>query len=83
VKKNFKELTQFLNNEIIPKTNNIIELYFKTTLPQQLKRRYRTIKGLKRRLKSARIKWIHRNVLQNKKPINNFFKNNHEKQTSP
>jgi len=74
IKNNFNELTQYLNNEVIPKTNNMIELYFKTTLPRQLKRRYRTIRGLKRRLKSARIRWIHRNVLQNKTPINNFFK---------
>ncbi|WP_323735842.1 hypothetical protein PXD04_08100 [Methanosphaera sp. ISO3-F5] len=83
IKNNFNELTQYLNNEVIPKTNNMIELYFKTTLPRQLKRRYRTIRGLKIKLKSARIRWIHRNVLQNKKPINNFFKNNPKKPTSP
>lgn len=73
IERNFTELTQFIQNELIPKTNNLIELYFKTTLPKQLKRRYRTIKGLLRRLKSARIRWIHRNVLENEEPINSFF----------
>lgn len=83
IKNNFNELTQFLKNEEIPKNNNIIELYFKTTLPKQLKRRYRTITGLKRRLKSARIRWIHRNVLKNKTPINKFFQPNNKPTISP
>ena len=73
IKSNFKELTTFMENELIPKTNNLIELYFKTTLPGHLKRRYRTTKGLLRRLKSARIRWIQRNVLNDKSPITNFF----------
>lgn len=83
IKKNFKELTAFMENELIPKTNNLIELYFKTTLPGHLKRRYRTITGLLRRLKSARIRWIQRNVLKDKSPINNFFNYDYINQLSP
>lgn len=83
IQRNFTELTHFIENETIPKTNNLIELYFKTTLPRQLKRRYRTIKGLKRRLRIGRIRWIHRVVLNNKTPITKFFTNNTQKENSP
>ena len=54
--KNFEKLTNHIGNEYIPNTNNKIELYFKTTLPQHLKRRYRTQRGLQRRLNIARIR---------------------------
>ena len=65
---NFDKLTNHLSDENIPSTNNKIELYFKTTLPKQLKKRYRTIRGLQRRVNLARIRWIHRNVLHHKTP---------------
>jgi len=55
------------------KPTTIIELYFKTTLPGYLKRRYRTIQGLKRRLKTARNRWIHRVVLKKNTPMTTFF----------
>lgn len=73
---NFNELTLYYEYEGIPKTNNNIELYFKTTLPGYLKRRYRTIKGLKRRLQTARTRWIHRVVLKKNTPMTNFFNMN-------
>ena len=47
----------------IPKTNNNIERYFGITLPHEIKRKYRTIKGLTRWLRLQRIRWIRRNVL--------------------
>ena len=83
IQRNFTKLTHFIKNEAIPKTNNPIELYFKITLPRQLKRRNQTIKGLKRRLKIGRIQWIHRVVLNNKTPITKFFTNNTQKENSP
>ena len=66
IDKNFNELTLYYEYEGIPKTNNNIELYFKTTLPEYLKRRYRTIKGLRRRLQTARNRCIHKSSTQEK-----------------
>lgn len=66
--KNFEKLTNHIEDDNIPNTNNKIELYFKTTLPQHLKRRYRTKRGLERRLNIARIRWIHRNVFEYEHP---------------
>ena len=71
--KNFEKLTNHIEDERIPNTNNLIELYFGTTLPKHLKRRYRTTKGLSRRLNIARIRWIHRNVFENDQPIVKLF----------
>mgnify|MGYP003301414424 FL=1 len=72
IDKNFEELTLYYEKGI-PKTNNNVELYFKTTLPGYLKRRYRTIQGLKRRLQTARNRWIHRVVLKKNTPMTTFF----------
>lgn len=71
--KNFEKLTNHINDDFIPNTNNKIELYFKTTLPKNLKRRYRTIKGLIRRLNISRIRWNYRNVLEHEETITILF----------
>lgn len=71
--KNFDKLTNHITNENIPNTNNKIELYFKTTLPQHLKRRYRTTRGLMRRLNISRNRWIHRNVFHNENIISRLL----------
>lgn len=61
------ELEIILNHTIdeeIPATNNTVENYYRTTLPRSIKRIYKTLKGLKRVIRIARIRWIHRNVLK-------------------
>lgn len=61
--KKFNKTTTYLKNDLIPKTNNKIEGYFKITLPKYLKRIYRTQKGLKRWTKMQQLRWTQRNVL--------------------
>jgi DNA repair exonuclease SbcCD ATPase subunit len=62
--KNFQRTINHTKHKLIPSTNNNIELYFGITLPKQLKRKYRTIKGLKTRLRLSKIRWNQRNVLK-------------------
>ena len=61
------ELEILLNHTIdeeIPRTNNTVENYYRTTLPRSQKRKYRTLTGLKIRIKEQQIRWTHRNVLK-------------------
>lgn len=53
----------YYDDPSIPKTNNNIERYFGITLPHEIKRKYRTVKGLTRWLRLQRIRWIRRNIL--------------------
>ena len=61
-----KKIDKTLNHTIdpeIPKTNNLIELIYRTTFPGKIKTIYRTLKGAKRQIKANNIRWIERNVL--------------------
>lgn len=49
-------------NRKIPKTNNLIELIYRTTFPGKIKRIFRTLKGAKRQIKSNNLKWMENNV---------------------
>ena len=48
----------------IPKTNNLVELFFKVTFPGKIKRIYRTYAGAVTQIKLDDLKWIERNVLK-------------------
>ena len=61
----FDKTTEYYKNPQIPRTNNKIEGYFKITLPQNLKRIYRTREGLIRWIRLQKIRWTERNVLYN------------------
>ena len=63
--KKFDKTTEYYKNPQIPRTNNKIEGYFKITLPQNLKRIYRTRQGLIRWIRLQKIRWTERNVLYN------------------
>lgn len=70
LKKLEKKIDYTLNhtkNSEIPKTNNLIELIYRTTFPGKIKRIFRTLKGAKRQIKSNNIKWMENNVLEVKK----------------
>ena len=69
MKKDLDILINHIGNKDIPATNNIVENYYRTTLPQKHKRIYRTLKGLKKRIKEQQIRWIHRQVLKQKTNI--------------
>ena len=64
--KKFDKTTTFYDDPLIPKTNNAIERFFGITLPHNLKRRFRTKKGLTQWLQLQKIKWTRRIVLNDK-----------------
>jgi len=69
--KNLEILINHIEDEDIPTTNNIVENYYRTTLPGKHKRIYRTLEGAERRIKEQQLRWTHRIVLDQKdKPLN-------------
>lgn len=66
LEKKFDKTTTFYDDPLIPKTNNGVERYFGITLPRNLKRKFRTKKGLTHWLQLQKIKWTRRNVLNDK-----------------
>ena len=63
--KKFDKTIEYHKNPQIPRTNNKIEGYFKITLPNHIKRIYRTREGLIRWIRLQKIRWMERNVLFN------------------
>ena len=55
---------QFTKDKSIPKTNNLIELFYKVTFPGKIKRIYRTLEGAQNRIRMNNIRWMERNVLK-------------------
>ena len=67
----------FIENENIPKTNNWSELFFRIVFPKKYRNRFKTIRGVKRFLKSKKLKWYENVVLKEKikiKPTNIWTK---------
>ena len=48
----------------IPKTNNLVELFFKVTFPGKIKRIYRTYEGALNKIKLDNLIWIEKNVIE-------------------
>ena len=55
----------FAKDASIPKTNNLIELFYKVTFLGKIKRIYRTIEGVENRIRMNNIRCMERNVIQN------------------
>ncbi|RAP49842.1 MAG: hypothetical protein BZ138_07210 [Methanosphaera sp. rholeuAM270] len=70
MKKDLDILINHIGNEDIPATNNIVENYYRTILPRKQKKTYRTLKGLKKRIKEQQIRCTHRQVLKQTTNIN-------------
>ena len=66
LKKDFDKTINHIRRIDIPKTNNLLEGFFKITFPKKYKRRFRTEKGVKNYLRHMRIRWYERNVLHEK-----------------
>ena len=60
-----KAIQHTINREI-PSTNNLIEGFYKTTLPGKLKKIFKTYRGLLIRITLNNIRWINRCVIINK-----------------
>ena len=54
----------FTKDESLPKTNNLVELFYKVTFPGKIKRIYRTVEGAKNRIRLNNIKWMEKNVIE-------------------
>ena len=54
----------FTKDPSIPKTNNLIELFYKVTFPGKIKRIYRTVEGVENKIRMNNIRWMERNVIQ-------------------
>ena len=48
----------------IPKTNNLVELFFKVTFPGKIKRIYRTYEGALNKIKLDDLRWTEKNVIE-------------------
>ena len=66
LQKDFDKTINHIRRKDIPKTNNLLEGFFKITFPKKYKRRFRTEKGVKNYLRHMRIRWYERNVLHEK-----------------
>ena len=66
LKKDFDKTINHIKRKDIPKTNNLLEGFFKITFPKKYKRIFRTEKGVKNYLRHMRIRWYERNVLHEK-----------------
>ena len=60
--KKLKRAFEYTENNKIPKTNNLIELLFRTTFPGRIKRIFRTYEGAKNKIKLNNIRWFERQV---------------------
>ena len=77
LEKDLDSALSHIENEMIPKTNNWLELFFKIVFPKKYRNRFKTLRGVKRFLRSGKIKWYENVVLKEKiniKPINAWSK---------
>lgn len=73
IDKNFDKLISHIENKDIPSTNNLAELFFRVTSPNKFKKRYRTDKGVNRKMKINRVRWNYRVCLGKKDSIMPIF----------
>ena len=62
--KKIERALAFTNDKSLPKTNNLVELFYKVTFPGKIKRIYRTLEGAMNRIRLNNIKWMERNVIK-------------------
>lgn len=62
--KKINRALEFTQDKYIPKTNNLVELFYKVTFPGKIKRIYRTIEGVENRIRMNNIHWMERNVIE-------------------
>ena len=62
--KKINRALEFTQDKYIPKTNNLVELFYKVTFPGKIKRIFRTIEGVENRIRMNNIRWMERNVIE-------------------
>ncbi|AWX33263.1 hypothetical protein [Methanosphaera sp. BMS] len=66
IDKKFDKLTKHIENNEIPSTNNLVELFFNVTCGNKLKKHYRTDKSVDRKMRANRSRWSYRVYLGKK-----------------
>ena len=61
--KKLQRAFEYTQDNDIPKTNNLVELLFRTTYPGKIKRIYRTYEGAINKIKLNNIRWFERVVI--------------------
>ena len=67
--KKIERALAFTQDPSIPKTNNLVELFYKVTFPGKIKRIYRTLEGAQNRIRMNNLRWMERNVIQKHEKI--------------
>ena len=67
--KKIERALAFTKDESLPKTNNLVELFYKVTFPGKIKRIYRTVEGAMNRIRLNNIKWMEKNVIERHQKI--------------
>ena len=67
--KKIERALAFTKDESLPKTNNLVELFYKITFPGKIKRIYRTVEGAMNRIRLNNIKWMEKNVIERHQKI--------------
>ena len=62
--KKIDRIMEQVKDREIPKTNNLVELFFRVTFPGKIKRIYRTYEGALNKIKLDDLKWIEKNVIE-------------------
>ena len=65
----FQRLTHFMRNPFIQRTSNKVENYYKQTDPNQIKKIYKTIKGILNYLNQKMKKWTAKHGKKYQHPI--------------
>ena len=62
--KKIDRVLEQVKDKNIPKTNHLVELFFKVTFPGKIKRIYRTYEGALNKIKLDGLRWIEKNVIE-------------------
>lgn len=66
ISKNPDPYLSHIENPLIPKTNNLLELFFNIVFPKKYRNIFKTDAGVKRFLRSGKIRW-YENIVFNEK----------------
>ena len=58
----YKRLTTFMKNNKIPRTSNTVENYYRQTEPEQIKKKYKTKKGILTYLHYKMKNWTKKHI---------------------
>ncbi|MBV1730331.1 MAG: transposase, partial [Methanobacterium sp.] len=61
----FQRLIQFTRNQNIPRTTSCNENYYRQTLPDELKRKYKITNGINNYLQKQMQKWTKKHIKNN------------------